>query len=302
MSAGPRAEGAVDPAGRRDERRADLLSSQGIREGLRTAFVGHHLVYLPEVESTNDVARRLGQEGAPEGTLVVADYQSSGRGRLGRRWQAPPGSSLLLSLLFRPLLAPAQMQRLTMACGLAVADAIRTQTGLDVGLKWPNDVVVGGHKAGGILTEVELQGSAVAFAVVGIGVNVNLDPGALVRGREYSAGPVGGREYSAREYSARTATSLSHALGQPVPRLPLLLALLEATEARYVALREGHSPQQEWADRLATLGHRVVVSGGGRMLEGVAEGVDAEGALQLRLDDGRLETVLAGDVTLRPPV
>ena len=152
MSAGSRAEGTVDPVGTCDGDRIDRLSSQSIREGLRTTFVGHHLVYLPEVESTNEVARRLGQEGAPEGTLVVADYQSSGRGRLGRRWQAPPGSSLLLSLLFRPPLAPGQMQRLTMACGLAVADAIRALTCLEVGLKWPNDVVVGGQKAGGIMT------------------------------------------------------------------------------------------------------------------------------------------------------
>jgi BirA family biotin operon repressor/biotin-[acetyl-CoA-carboxylase] ligase len=259
----------------------DLLSKQSIRAGLRTSFVGHELVYLPEAGSTNEVARRLGQGGAGDGTLVVTDYQSSGRGRQGRRWQAPPGSSLLLSLLFRPPLGPAQVQRLTMACGLAVADAISAQTGLEVGLKWPNDVMIGGRKAGGILTELELQGSAVAFAVVGIGLNVNLDPDAL------------GEDLLVQ------ATSLSQALGRPVPRLPLLLALLEAAEGRYLGLRQGHSPWREWADRLTTLGQRVTVSGAGRPLEGVAEGVDATGALQLRLDDGQLERVLAGDVSLR---
>jgi BirA family biotin operon repressor/biotin-[acetyl-CoA-carboxylase] ligase len=273
---------AVERAGICDPGRMDPLSSRGIKEGLRTRFVGHNLVYLPEVESTNQVAWRLGKEGAAEGTLVVADYQSSGRGRRGRRWQAPPGSSLLLSLLFRPPLAPAQVQCLTMACGLAVADAIQAQTGLQVGLKWPNDVVIGGQKAGGILTELELQGSAVAFAVVGIGLNVNLDPAAL------------------GEDLLVPATSLSQALGRPVPRLPLLQVLLEAAEARYLAVRQGHSPWREWADHLTTLGHRVTVSGADRPLEGVAEGVDANGALQLRLDDGRLETVLAGDVSLRP--
>lgn len=261
----------------------DLLSKQSIRAGLRASSVGHELVFLPEVGSTNEVARRLGQEGAAEGTVVVADYQSGGRGRLGRRWEAPPGTSLLLSLLFRPPLAPAQMQRLTMACGLAVADAIGSQTGLEVGLKWPNDVVLGDQKVGGILTELEVQGSAVAFAVVGIGLNVNLDPDAL------------GKDLLVQ------ATSLSQALGRPVPRLPLLLALLEAAEARYLALRQGLSPHREWAARLATLGHRVTVSDAGRSLEGVAEGVDANGALQLRLDDGQLETVWAGDVSLRPP-
>lgn len=285
MSAAYRAPVATDPAGLSDEGGMDRLSSEGIREGLRTTFVGHELVYLEEVESTNAVARRLGQEGAAEGTLVVADYQSAGRGRLGRRWQAPPGSSLLLSLLFRPSLAPAQMQRLTMACGLAVADAIEARTGLRVGLKWPNDVVIGGRKAGGILTELELQGGAVAFAVVGIGLNVNLDPGTLADLPEDTRPP---------------ATSLSQALGQPVPRLTLLLTLLEAVEVRYLALRQGRSPHREWAERLTTLGRRVVVSGAGRRLEGVAVGVEADGALQLRLDDGRLEAVWAGDVSLRP--
>jgi BirA family biotin operon repressor/biotin-[acetyl-CoA-carboxylase] ligase len=288
-------------AGRfRDKSQGDRLSSHEISQGLRTRFLGRHLVYLPEVESTNEVARRLGQEGAAEGTLVIADYQSGGRGRLGRSWQAPPGSSLLFSLLFRPPLAPALMQRLTMACGLAVAEAIEVQTGLDVGLKWPNDVMIGGQKTGGILTELELRGSVVEFAVVGIGLNVNLDPEALAALAEDPRPSPPLAEYSrpVAEYS-RPATSLSHALGRPVPRLPLLLALLDAAEARYLALCQGHSPYQEWAERLTTLGHRVVVSGAARPLEGVAEGVDADGALQLRLDDGRLETVLAGDVSLR---
>jgi BirA family biotin operon repressor/biotin-[acetyl-CoA-carboxylase] ligase len=267
----------------------DQLSADSIRANLRTEWMGHNVVYLPEVESTNDVARRLAEEGAAEGTMVVADYQAVGRGRMGRRWEAPPGSSLLLSLLFRPTLAPTQSQRLTMGCGLAVIDAIRAQTGLEAGLKWPNDVVIGGRKAGGILTELALRGSKVDFAIVGIGLNVNLEPEEL-----------GGE-------LLLPATSLSQGLGRPVARLPLLLALLEAAERRYLAVCQGRSPRQEWAEHLTTLGQRVVVSGLAGPLEGVtgpveglAIGVTADGALQLRLDDGRLETVLAGDVSLRP--
>lgn len=259
----------------------DRLSADLIWEGLRTQFVGRNLVYLPEVKSTNDVARRLAEEGAAEGTLVVADYQAAGRGRLGRRWQAPPGSSLLLSLLFRPSLSPDQAQGVTMICGLALADAVDASTGLEVGLKWPNDVMIGGKKAGGILLEMELRGSEVAHIVAGMGLNVNLDPGSL------------------DQELLVPATSLSQALGRAVPRLPLLLALLEAVEERYLALCRGHWPHREWAARLTTLGRRVAVTGGGRRLEGVAEGVTAEGALQVRLDDGRLEAVLAGDVSLR---
>ena len=274
-------------------------------EGLDTQFVGRNPVYLPTVGSTNDEARRLAQAGAPEGTLVIADCQTAGRGRLDRRWEAPPGSSLLLSLLFRPPLAPHQVQQLTMVCGLAVVDAIEAETGLRAGLKWPNDVLIGEAKAGGILTEIVLAGQQVDYAVVGIGLNVNLDPGHLPPNL------------------LTAATSLSHQLGRPVARLPLLWALLRATETRYLALKAGHSPQAEWAARLVTLGRPVTVTvpDGGRggpagpvqeegdhrgsplreggVMEGVAEGVDANGALLVRLGDGRLETVVAGDVTLR---
>jgi BirA family biotin operon repressor/biotin-[acetyl-CoA-carboxylase] ligase len=281
----------------------DSLSAGAILEGLDTQFVGRHPVYLAHVGSTNDEARRLARAGAPEGTLVVADHQTAGRGRLDRRWEAPPGTSLLLSLLFRPPLAPQQVQQLTMVCGLAAVDAIEAQTGLQAGLKWPNDVLVGESKVGGILTEVILAGQQVDYAVVGIGLNVNLDPGRLP------------------DDLLAAATSLARQLGRPVPRLPLLWALLRAVESRYLALKGGRSPQAEWAARLVTLGRPVTVTAAARpaplaaglapaplatgphdrppVVEGVAEGVDANGALLVRLADGRLETVMAGDVTLR---
>ncbi len=258
-----------------------LGGAERILAGLSTAFIGRNLVYLPETGSTNDEARRLAEAGAPEGTLVLAEHQTAGRGRLGRRWEAPAGSSLLLSLIFRPDLAPNQVQRLTMACGLAVTDAVERQTGLAAGLKWPNDIVVGGAKAGGMLTEVGLRGSRLEYVVVGIGLNVNLDPQHLPPGL------------------LMPATSLSHALGQPVDRLALLWAFLSAVEMRYLALRAGCLPHTEWAQRLVTLGQLVTVSAPGMCVEGVAEGVNADGALLVRRDDGRLETVLAGDVTLR---
>lgn len=248
-------------------------------DGLETEFVGQNLVYRQEIGSTSDEARRLARAGAPEGTLVVADYQSSGRGRLERRWEAPAGSSLLLSLVFRPHLAAHQVQRLTMICGLAATDAIWAETGLQVGLKWPNDLVIGGAKLGGILTEIELEGNEVTHAVVGIGLNVNLDPGQLP------------------ENLLVAATSLSQVLGREVPRLPLLRILLESIEGRYKALQAGQLPQAEWTARLATLGQRVTISAMGTRVEGVAEGVDDDGALLVRTSDGRLEIVVAGDVT-----
>ena len=256
----------------------NLLSASAIRESLDTALVGQNVVYLPVTGSTNQEARWLAEAGAPEGTLVIADHQTAGRGRLGRRWEAPRGSSLLMSLLFRPSLAPHQIPWLTMICGLAVADAVESETGLRVALKWPNDLVVGQAKAGGILTEIAVTGNQVDYAIVGIGLNVNLDPARLPGGL------------------LTAATSLSHALGRPVARLSLLRALLHAVERRYELLKAGHSPCQEWAERLVTLGKPVTVSTTTAVWDGVAEGVDADGALLVRLADGRLQAILAADV------
>jgi BirA family biotin operon repressor/biotin-[acetyl-CoA-carboxylase] ligase len=260
----------------------DLLSPDGIREGLATEYVGRHVVYLPETGSTNVEARRLAERGVPEGTLVIADHQTAGRGRFHRRWEAPPGSSLLMSVVFRPPLAPFQVQRVTMICGLAVADAVESETGLRVDLKWPNDLVICGAKAGGILTEVAMAGDRVDYVIVGIGLNVNVD----------FAQPAGG--------FLTAATSLSQALERPVARLPVLRAFLRVLERRYEALKAGHSPYNEWAERLVTLGKPVTVSTSNAVWEGVAEGVDADGALLVRLADDRLQVVMAGDVTLRP--
>lgn len=259
----------------------EALTADRILAGLETAFVGRSLEYWPEIESTNARARHLAKAGAPEGTVVITDYQTAGRGRLGRQWVAPAGSSLLMSLVFRPEVAPAQVQRLTMICGLAAVDAIESETGLKVGLKWPNDIVFGGAKAGGILTEIGLRGDRVDYAVVGIGLNVNLDPAQLPRDL------------------LMKATSLAYVLGKSVPRLPLLWALLQTVETRYLALQWGHSPHGEWAERLVTLGRAVTVALGDGVIQGVAEGVDADGALLVRSADGRLRTILAGDVTLR---
>ena len=258
----------------------NTLSASKIQAGLGTRFIGRTVVYRAEIGSTNDEARRIARAGAPEGTLVIADYQNHGRGRLERDWVAPPGSGLLMSLVFRPEIAAHQVQRLTMLCGLAVADAIEFQTGLEAGLKWPNDVVIAGGKVCGILSEIEFEGPKVSFAVVGIGMNVNLDPALLPADLRL------------------TATSLSREMGAEVARLPLLQALLQRIEERYSRLGVDCSLHREWAARLVTLGKPVTVSGTIPALEGMAESVDVDGALLVRLADGTLEKVLAGDVSL----
>lgn len=260
----------------------DALSAEAIAAAVGDGSFGRPVYYWPTVGSTNDELKRLAEAGAPEGTLAITDEQLAGRGRLERAWLAPPRSSLLMSLLFRPtFLPPTRMHQLTMLCALAAADAVTAVTGLPVDLKWPNDLQHRGKKLAGLLTELGFDADLrPAWAVVGVGLNVNFDPSDL-------AG------------LAETATSLSQALGHPVPRLPLLAAYLANVAARYAALRRGQGAEREWAARLATLGQAVTLSTPDGDFDGVAESVDETGALQLRCPDGRRRRFLAGDVTLR---
>jgi BirA family biotin operon repressor/biotin-[acetyl-CoA-carboxylase] ligase len=262
----------------------ERLSVESIEKGRTTAFMGRKIIYYPSVGSTNDVAKELAAQGAPEGTLVITDEQTAGKGRLGRRWLAPPGTSLLMSLLFHSrFLASYQAQRLTMICSLAAAEAIEAVTGLTAAIKWPNDIVVQGKKVAGILTELGATGERLDYAVVGLGLNVNLNLGTVEAMRELAA----------------TATSLSQELGREVSRLALLWRILENVENRYQRLQAGELPRDEWASRLVTLHNHVTVDTPQGVVEGWAGGVDADGALILHLSGGERQRVLVGDVTLR---
>jgi BirA family transcriptional regulator, biotin operon repressor / biotin---[acetyl-CoA-carboxylase] ligase len=278
---------------------SDKLDPDGIQRDLPTRFVGRHVVFFAATDSTNSRAKELAHGDAPDGTLVIADSQTSGRGRLNRQWLAAPGTSLLLSLILRPPLAPAQAARITMVCALAMADSIETVAGLPVRVKWPNDLLINGRKAGGILTELGLQDHRLGFAVVGIGLNVNVDFDAPTVLHASDEAPDTSRVSVSS--LAVTATSLSRELGHDVSRLQLLRRFLINVETRYEALQRGHTPVREWSRRLETLGHLVTVTDAAAAITGWAEDVDADGALLLRRPDGQLVVIRAGDVTLRPP-
>jgi BirA family biotin operon repressor/biotin-[acetyl-CoA-carboxylase] ligase len=250
---------------------------------LSTRLFGRNLISLPSTGSTNDVLKELAARGVPEGTVVVTDEQTAGRGRLSRRWFAPRGTSLLLSILFRPSLDLRRASWLTMLSSLSATDAVRQTSGLEVVLKWPNDLIVEGEgdwrKLAGVLTETGLVGEQLEFVVVGIGINVNVEPGDL-------------------SALAQNATSILAETGQEVDRGALLAALLEGVEARYQRMQAGESPREEWAACLATIGCRVQATTSEGAINGVAETVDENGALLLRTSDGGLVRLLAGDVTL----
>jgi len=260
-----------------------------VKRALETSSFWTQIVYLSHVGSTNDAAKDLASQGAPAGAVVVAEEQTAGRGRLGRRWIAPPRANLLCSILFRPDLQPVQLHRLTMLCSMAAADAVESLTDLSVALKWPNDLVIRSRipsttsptwrKLAGVLSEAGLVDTDLAFIVVGVGINVNVPESAL-------------------NELAPNATSILAETGHELDRAQLLIEMLEVTEERYRRLSGGENPRGEWSARLITLGHRVHVTAAGDAFEGVAEAVDENGALLLRPENGALRRLLAGDVTL----
>ena len=254
------------------------LSPDAVRRGLKTSLIGQSIVYHDTISSTMDAAKRAIGEGAAEGTVVVADHQTAGRGRLDREWLSSPGGGILISIILYPGLEI--LPRLTMAACLAVSRSIETVTGLQPAIKWPNDVLLEGRKVSGILSESDVSGEAVNYAIVGIALNVNLDTATMPD-------------------ISDTATSLKQALGREVSRHQVLISLLHEFENLYFALRRGESIQREWLQRLETLGKNVSVRCGDEVLDGYAEAVDDEGNLIIRRPGGNLITIAAGDVTLK---
>lgn len=263
-----------------------MFNETAIQASVTTRWLGKHFIYRPSLPSTNDLLKELADQGSRAGTMVLTDFQSKGKGRLNRRWEAPPGSSLLVSLLFRPNWPPQQAHWLAMMAGLAAAAAVRRETNLNPALKWPNDLVleVDGvwHKFGGLLLEANFENDRLDYAVLGSGINVNIPPDALPE-------------------AVTPATSLLAATGQSSDRLSLLNRYLVELERLYEAAESGQSPQPAWVEMLITLGQPVRVSGPNleTAFEGIAEAVDEWGRLLVREENGRLHTLAAGDVSLR---
>ena len=253
------------------------LSSASISSNLETRFVGQRIIYYPSLTSTMKVAKREAQRGVAEGTVIIADEQTAGKGRKKRIWLSPRGS-IALSIVLYPSIV--HLPSLIMLSSLAVVYSIEGVTGLKPQLKWPNDVLINGKKVCGILIETGVRGRKVDYSIIGIGINVNL---CLADFPEIS--PI--------------ATSLSAELGREISQTDLIRCLLVEVEKLYLDLPSGEAIFQQWRSRLVTLGRRVQVSWGETSYEGVAESVTRDGSLLLRCPDGSFTRIVAGDVTLR---
>ena len=251
------------------------LSSADISRNLKTDFIGQKVIAYPSLTSTNDIAKREAKKGAREGTVILAEEQTAGRGRLKRAWLSPRGS-IALSIILHP--TPTQLPSLIMLASLAVARCIEKVGGLETQIKWPNDVLINGKKVCGILIESDVRGSAVDYAVIGIGLNVNLKPADFPE-------------------IAATATSLSKELGHEVSRLKVLRSLLTFMEREYLLLAKGESPVTRWTARLLQIGEEVQVDTPWGRETGQLQGVDAHGALLVRQGDGTEARITVGDVS-----
>ncbi|HEY5909565.1 MAG TPA: biotin--[acetyl-CoA-carboxylase] ligase [Verrucomicrobiae bacterium] len=255
----------------------DLISRLG-----RTRVVGRDIRVFQQTTSTNDVVEKLARDDVKEGVVVFAESQTSGRGRLGRKWVSPAGKGLWFSLLLRPEFRPQQATQLTVASGTALRRAIEAVTGLKAEIKWPNDVLVGGKKVAGILTEMNGELDRIKYVILGIGIDVNL---------------------SASDWPAelrRTATSLKIQLGRTVSRAALAVVVLAELDEAYARVMAGEFGvlANEWEAHCATLGREVTIRTGQREIRGRAESLGEDGALLLRTEHGHLERIVGGDVTL----
>jgi BirA family biotin operon repressor/biotin-[acetyl-CoA-carboxylase] ligase len=267
---------AVPHLGYRLESIPDRLFPFEIKSDLNTKFIGKKIHYYESVPSTMDVAMELGIKGAPEGTVVFAETQTKGKGRLGRIWFSPKYKGIYLSLILRPKFAPEKTPLLTLLSAVSICEAVKECLGLDAQIKWPNDILIQHKKAAGILTELNAEMDEVNFVIIGIGINVNNDKKSLIS----------------------TAISLKEAKGEAVCRPALLQEILRKIEANYSAL-EHKGPKMiidKWREYGITLGRRVKIYSHREHIEGEAVNIDMDGGLLIRKDSGITVKVMAGDV------
>jgi BirA family transcriptional regulator, biotin operon repressor / biotin---[acetyl-CoA-carboxylase] ligase len=256
------------------------LRIRDVEDGLAPRRLGTRFYYFREIDSTNNYARALAERGEPQGAIVIAERQTLGRGRLGRSWVSPPYVNLYCSIILRPTLPPAHTPRITLTAAVALADAVEGFSPVAPVIKWPNDILAGGKKLAGVLTEAVSNSQRVEFVILGIGVNLNYSPDSMppeIRERATSLSVLAGRRVSREGFLRRLLQDLDRCYG-----------ILEETGFAALAPR--------WDARFGLRGRRVRVEMTDRTIIGRAIGIDADGALIIEAPDGGRQRIVAGDV------
>lgn len=260
----------------------DVMSRAEIESLMKTAWAGKNVIYYDEIDSTNNRAKEYGEKGSPHGMLFVADKQVAGKGRRGRSWESPAGSSIYMTILLHPEILPTKAPQLTLVMAMAVADGIQKMTGLETKIKWPNDIVVNGKKICGILTEMSTEIDYINYVVIGVGVNVN-------------------QETFPAEIQS-TATSLKIELGETVRRSGLIAAVMASFEQYYEVFMKTEDLsglRNRYNSMLVNLDQEVKVLEPGHEYEAHALGINRTGELIVRTPDGEEKEIYAGEVSVR---
>ncbi|MEZ4600421.1 MAG: biotin--[acetyl-CoA-carboxylase] ligase [Syntrophotaleaceae bacterium] len=273
---------AVPSRGYRLASTPDILLPEEIRNGLDIRRIGREIIFFSSTDSTNNRAHELALKGASEGTVVLADAQTAGKGRLGRRWESPPGVNLYASVVLRPAIPPHHASQLTFLSAAAVARSVAQCSGLPPSVKWPNDVLLRGRKVAGLLNEIDAETERIHYLILGIGVNLNMQPDQFPPDLRYPA------------------TSLAMETGNKMERLPFVRALLENLDRLYeLYLQRGFAEVlPAWQEFFEMAGREVEVDCQEYRLRGRVSGLDDNGALLLKMGDGTERRVLSGDVRL----
>lgn len=261
---------------------ADVLSKEELESTTHTKWAGTQVAFFEETDSTNNEIRRLAEQGAPHGTLAVAERQLGGKGRRGRVWTSPAGVGIWMSMLLRPQIDPMAASMLTLVMALSTRRGIEKATGLKSEIKWPNDLVLNKKKICGILTEMSTELMEIQYVIPGTGINVN--------------------QMEFPDDIKATATSLRIESGKIQKRSEIIAAIMEAFEGYYDTFIETQDMSgliEEYNANLVNLGNEVCVLDPAGEYRGVSEGINKEGALLVRLSDGTLKEIISGEVSVR---
>jgi BirA family biotin operon repressor/biotin-[acetyl-CoA-carboxylase] ligase len=273
---------AIRRKGYRIKKIPNKISHNEISLGLKTETLGRNIHFEETVTSTQKIAHKLAYDGVPEGTLLVAEEQTSGRGRLNRAWHSPKYTGVWMSLILRPNLPPAKAPQLTLLTAVAITQAIEEVTGLRADIKWPNDILINKKKTVGILTEMQAEADKINSIIIGMGINVNQEQ----------------ENFPKELYSI--ATSLAIELGKPINRAELIQMILYKFETLYLRyLEHGFYPVKLlWESYAVSIGKRIIARTITGRLEGIAKGITEDGVLMLEDDNGHISYIHSADIEI----
>jgi BirA family biotin operon repressor/biotin-[acetyl-CoA-carboxylase] ligase len=265
----------------------DIITPSEIASSMNTKFIGRNIYFFEEIDSTNNYAKKIAYEGCEDGSIVIAEKQTAGRGRLGRTWESSNGTGIWLSVVLRPNIPPQAIQLITLSSSVAVVRAIKDTTGIETGIKWPNDIILDGRKVCGILTEMSSEADHVNYVIIGIGINVNQ------KTQDFPE--------ELRDKAISIRSFANHNSEAAFKRSLIIGRLLSELEDVYYMLIDGRTEEilKAWKEYSIILGKEVVVSGRDGKFTGIAEDLTCEGKLVVRSVDNTTQMILSGEISLK---